>query len=281
MDRDPQPDRHRRRSRRLGDRRRRVGLPHHPRQPGRRRWGLRRDRPVDRHRPQRWCAGRLLVRRRVRARQRRRLDRPPRRPRPCGRRGELGPRRHVDPTERCLDGARRRRLVRVRPAVRRRRPRHARGGKRLQPIAPSRRCDQRSPHRPERGQRHGRRVAGVVQRDRVTDRRQRVGVARRRLRRPHDHGRRRTTDPAGPHDRPRSRSLDQGQRWGVRGLQLRLGLPAQRHERRDLAPRRRSRAGRSRDVDRVPPASRGAWGERVRCAIQRRTTPTWRTGAPR
>ena len=54
-------------------------------------WRLRRDRPVDRHRPQRWCGGRLLVRRRVRARQRRRLGRPPRRPRPCGRRGRLGP----------------------------------------------------------------------------------------------------------------------------------------------------------------------------------------------
>ena len=183
------PTADRRRPRRLGDRRRRLGLPHHPRQPGRRRWGLRRDRPLHRHRSQRRRGGRLLVRRVVRARQRRRLDRPHRRARPPGRRGELGQRRHMDPTERRVDGARRRRLVRVRPAVRRRRPRHARGGERLHPTAPSQRRHQRGPHRPERRQRHRWRVARVVQRDRHDDRHQRLGVARRRLRRPHDHRR--------------------------------------------------------------------------------------------
>ena len=62
---------------------------------------------------------------------------------------------------------------------------------------------------------------------------------------------------------PRPRPVDQGQRRRDRRLQLRLGLPAQRHDRRDLAPRRRPRAGRSRDVDGVPPASGGARGERV------------------
>ncbi len=228
------------------------------RQPGRRRRRLRRHRPIDRHRPQRRCAGRLLVPGVVRARQRRRLDRAPRRARHHGRRGELGQRRHVDPTERRVDGARRRRLVRVRPAVRRRRPRHARGGERLHPTAPSRRGHQRGPHRPERRQRHRRRMARVVQRDRRADRHQRLGVARRRLRRPHDHGRWFPADPAGRRDRPRPRSLDEDQRRRPRCLQLRLGLPAQRHDRRDLAPRRRPRAGRSRDVDGVPPAAGGA-----------------------
>ena len=53
-----------------------------PRQPGRGRRRLRRGRPLDRHRSQRWRGGRLLVRRVVRARQRRRLDRPHRRARP-------------------------------------------------------------------------------------------------------------------------------------------------------------------------------------------------------
>ncbi len=136
VDRDPQPDHRRCRPRGLGDRRRRLGPPHHPRQPGRRRWRLRRRRPIDRHRPQRRCGGRLLVRRVVRARQRRRLDQLSRRARHHGRRGELGQRRHVDPTERRVDGARRRRLVRVRPAVRRRRPRHARERRTTAPHCP-------------------------------------------------------------------------------------------------------------------------------------------------
>ena len=156
--------------------------------------------------------------------------------------------------ERCIDRAGRRHLVCQRASVRTRGSRDTGSRQRLHSAPPPRCRDQRSAHRSEVRQRHGRRVDRAVQRRQRNGRPQRMGLARRRLRRIQDHVRSRAAAGARRHVRvgPRQRGAE---RWRTGRLCIRRPIPLGRELRRDQPLRRRAGARRPGCVDTRAPAS--------------------------